>query len=823
MATCLVLLFSGIWGPILSDATEDWDPCKTLTEHWKVTMVVYCHCQDLEAALANDHRALQLPPEGHPEILRSLGISYIYRYEIFKDRKDLEEALHSNEAAVQPRADLLEKLRNLGELFMHNPPSKDWNAQSSPLNAEAGQTDLISRLQNLAVALTEQYESEGDQRALDTALFAYHTSFQGAIPDPAHAWSAAQRWASLTKLHKPDSDCLRAYLCGFKLLPEIFWVGQPLSGRQQTLMEIDIATATSNAINAEKLQSLSSELYSGTSENAREIGKEWSGLLKVIEERATHQYRLGPKPFVGPKRFAELTEAAREGPVIILNSHEDHCDAIVVQHAAYSFNLLHVPLPDVSVKTLKHQRLILHELLGECNVRSRVPDFTRLFGFQERFTSKPVQECFEDLLSWLWTNIVSPIYNALDSDGNRGDRLWWCPTGAFTGFPLHAAAKSDRYIQSYTSSLSALIEAKGRIRSNSPRRVTVPTIGLVGVTHSGPGQYQSLPGVEKEIETIKSLLAEKYQVQSLTGEEATVEAVKLQLENCSWLHLACHGTQDLCNPPKSHLVLYEGILKLETILRMPLSTAEFVFLAACETAKGSVDLVNESFHLCGGFIAAGFDGAIGTLWAMRDSDGPVVAEAVYSYLFKDNQDRRVTEAAKALHLAVRKMRDTGVPLLTEIWDTGQIVAPGKLNCLILKTVIGLCPTQNCRTSASDLPYGILLSFSTHEPPMEWNLSAGTFLPMRAKRILWDVASSAPVVAVSTKRDDERIGAMASSLRAGRKAGGKRGRSPQGQGKEGTTAQAVYTIAPGCMRIDAKSQTPMNAPFLLSDAVRPEPD
>ncbi|KAJ7278282.1 CHAT domain-containing protein [Mycena rebaudengoi] len=615
-----------IWGPILSDATEDWDPCKTLTEHWKVTM-------------------------------------------IFKDRKDLEGALHSNEAAVQPRADLLEKLRNLGELFMHNLPSKDWKAQSSPLNAEVGQPDLIFRLQNLAVALTEQYEREGDQRALDTALFTYHTSFQGAIPDPAHAWSAAQRWASLTKLHKPD-DCLRAYLCGFKLLPEIFWVGQPLSSRQQTLMEIDIATATSNAISAsidlsnleqavefldqglattfqqmlqlkatdddlppadaEKLQSLSSELYSGTSENAREIGKEWSGLLKVIEERATHQYRLGPKPFLGPKRFAELTEAAREGPVIILNSHEDHCDAIVVQHAAYSFNLLHVPLPDVSVKTLKHQRLILHELLGECNVRSRL----------------------------LFFAIVS-ILNASLQDGNRGDRLWWCPTGAFTGFPLHAAAKSDRYIQSYTSSLSALIEAKGRTRSNSPRRVTVPTIGLVGVTHSGPGQYQSLPGVEKEIETIKSLLAEKYQVQSRTGEEATVEAVKLQLENCSWLHLACHGTQDLCNPPKSHLVLYEGILELETILRMPLSTAEFVFLAACETAKGSVDLVNESFHLCGGFIAAGFDGAIGTLWAMRDSDGPVVAEAVYSYLFKDNRDRRVTEAAKALHLAVRKMRGYG--------------------------------------------------------------------------------------------------------------------------------------------------------------------
>jgi CHAT domain-containing protein len=181
----------------------------------------------------------------------------------------------------------------------------------------------------------------------------------------------------------------------------------------------------------------------------------------------------------------------------------------------------------------------------------------------------------------------------------------------------------------------------------------------VGVTHSGPGQYQALPGVEEEIKTIKALLADKYQVQSLIGEEATVEAVKLQFENSSWLHLACHGTQDLVNPPKSHLALYEGNLELETILRMPLSKAEFVFLAACETARGSLDLVNESFHLCGGFIAAGFGGAIGTMWSMMDSDGPVVAEAVYSYLFKDGQEPSVTQAGKALQVAVRKMRDAG--------------------------------------------------------------------------------------------------------------------------------------------------------------------
>jgi CHAT domain-containing protein len=72
-------------------------------------------------------------------------------------------------------------------------------------------------------------------------------------------------------------------------------------------------------------------------------------------------------------------------------------------------------------------------------------------------------------------------------------------------------------------------------------------------------------------------------------------------------------------------LLYDGVLGLETILHMSLPNAELAFLAACQTAMGDAELVNESFHLGGGFIAAGFRGAIGTLWSMDDRDGPAVA------------------------------------------------------------------------------------------------------------------------------------------------------------------------------------------------------
>jgi CHAT domain-containing protein len=202
--------------------------------------------------------------------------------------------------------------------------------------------------------------------------------------------------------------------------------------------------------------------------------------------------------------------------------------------------------------------------------------------------------------------------------------------------------------------LGFLLDAYAKTSSSTAK------LGVVGVTHTGLGRMNYLKGVREEVRKITSIIKEA-QIECLEGERATVAAVKQQLQNCSWIHLACHGKQDLCEPTKSHLWLYEGILELETILRMPLAHAEFVFLAACQTAKGDSVLVNESFHLGGGFIAAGFRAAIGTLWSMNDEDGPLVAEAVYSHLFRDGRNPQASEAAEALHLAVKELKKRKVP------------------------------------------------------------------------------------------------------------------------------------------------------------------
>ncbi|KAJ7750291.1 CHAT domain-containing protein [Mycena metata] len=182
-------------------------------------------------------------------------------------------------------------------------------------------------------------------------------------------------------------------------------------------------------------------------------------------------------------------------------------------------------------------------------------------------------------------------------------------------------------------------------------------VGIVGVAHGGTMPLNHLKGVKEEVRKIVSIIP---QAEILEGQQATVDAVKQLLQDCSWLHFACHGKQDIVDPTNSHLVLYGGDLTLETILRMPLSHAKFAFLAACQTAMGDGGLLNESFHLGGGLIAAGFCGAIGTLWSMDDRDGPLVAEVFYSHLFRD-QYPDTSSAADALHIAIKTLRTQKVP------------------------------------------------------------------------------------------------------------------------------------------------------------------
>jgi CHAT domain-containing protein len=227
-------------------------------------------------------------------------------------------------------------------------------------------------------------------------------------------------------------------------------------------------------------------------------------------------------------------------------------------------------------------------------------------------------------------------------------------TGFLAFLPLHAAGLygeqealgsklSDFVVSSYTPTLTALQNG------SSPRAVQKHKMLTIALPlESG------LPCTRQELDVIEKNIGD-FSVTRLLESEATVENVVQAMEECSWVHFACHGVQNISDPTESALVLAgNSKLTLSRITQLSLPHAELAFLSACQTATGAEDLAEEAVYLAAGMLLAGYRGVIATMWSIKDNDAPKIAEDVYAHLFKEFQPD-ATEAAYALHIAVQKL------------------------------------------------------------------------------------------------------------------------------------------------------------------------
>jgi CHAT domain-containing protein len=150
----------------------------------------------------------------------------------------------------------------------------------------------------------------------------------------------------------------------------------------------------------------------------------------------------------------------------------------------------------------------------------------------------------------------------------------------------------------------------------------------------------------------------------LEGEQGTKRRVTEAIEDCTWIHLACHGVQRLDEPTKSALILEDGHLTLEEIIKLNLPNAEFAFLSACQTTTGDEKLSEEAVHIAGGMLLAGYRGVVATMWSIQDDLAPEVTNEFYGHIMKDGERPDSRKAAEALHMSVQKIRKKeGVKLI----------------------------------------------------------------------------------------------------------------------------------------------------------------
>jgi CHAT domain-containing protein len=265
----------------------------------------------------------------------------------------------------------------------------------------------------------------------------------------------------------------------------------------------------------------------------------------------------------------------------------------------------------------------------------------------------------------LWTIVVKPVVDELDKAGvERGSRIWWCPTSYLCGIPLHAAGPfiayekdrsvcdhmwlPDLYVSSYTSTLSVLMSA----RSNVISGINTPSLLVVAQTS------KSLAYVNEEIERIKKF---DRKVETMIGKEATREAVLRRLPDHPYVHFACHGT----SPDSFHsaFALWNNDrLELLDLIKAKLPNAQHAFLSSCHGAGTDIQVnPDEMISLAVALQFCGYRGVVGTLWEMKDADGPSIAEDFYGYMFRHGVDGKVDvkDSAKALNTAIQEMKKKG--------------------------------------------------------------------------------------------------------------------------------------------------------------------
>ncbi|KAA1472319.1 hypothetical protein DENSPDRAFT_778023 [Dentipellis sp. KUC8613] len=601
--------------------------------------------RDINESIDVFQRAIKLVPAEHPGnliFMGHLGSAFKYRLEAFGDPDDRDMAMDAFRTAFSDS-----RSKN-GDLSFYRQTCRAWAGlvlRSSPetlaesFAAWESLVDLIPRTAWLGRTISERH---GQVSAIgeDVRRAAAIATLCGRYTE-AVEWLEQGRaviWGQQLNLRAPVDELMLKE-------PEL-------------AQELTRVAAELDAVSTRVDQEWSLETAEGAAQRNRRLAEEWEELTK--KTRAIP----GFENFLQPKRLPELQKATRSGHIVLLNVAMQNCSALVL--SPDSKEVMHVPLPRLSYQLAETLKNNLRSVLDASHTRAR--------------SSRPyIPGARKDgnlahILSIIWKTIVKPVLDRLGFEVSKSDvdtlpRICWCPTGPLAFLPIHAAGlydqpvrgytTSDFVISSYTPTLSTLIP------TSEPPVSGQRTPSILAVGQRNTPSLGSLPHTGDEIMKIRDN-ANGFQVHVLEDEDATVDRVREGMTKNNWLHLACHALQMSNSPLRSAFYLHDGSLTLEELITKTASHTEFAFLSACQTSTGDEDLSEEAVHLAAGMQLAGYRSVIATMWSIKDEDGPVVADGVYSRLLLPKPDS--TRAALALHCAVKRLReDTKPKQLNDAW------------------------------------------------------------------------------------------------------------------------------------------------------------
>lgn len=653
---------------------------------------------DLTEAIKHGRTAVQAVASSNPEragYLSSLATALQIQAERAKDLAGLAESIEFGRAAVRA--------------------------------AGPSQPERAGYLSDLGTALQTRFEWTQDARALQEALAVWREAAAFNSRSADERLTAAVLWARLAAEHGVTGEAEAGFAAAIQTLPLVAWHGLDERTRLDTLSRWAglAGDAAAWAINVGHLEQAVSVLEQGRvvlwsqvlnlrtdlehlnrqhPRLARRLGAVRTTLdqrddpyareltagttvggpvgsrgedttangrderMRCADEwdRLVAQVRTLPGfgSFLMPAPFAELSRGYGDGTAVLINISHYRCDALAVTSTGVRL----IPLPSVDAATIANQAQRFMRALNP-------PVAADLPADQYREQTAKVNAIIDEVLAWLWDAVAAPVLDALLYTTSRtGDvrswpRVWWCPTGALSVLPLHAAARQDstgsrsavldRVVSSYTPRLGVLVRAQRMV--TGPREPSVLLVAMPNTPYLPGGA--PLPYVTKEVEFVAEAFPGRHTVR--TGRDATRKVVLTDMATHAYAHFACHGAIDQRTPGESGLCLADGRLSVEELARrdLPLDALQFAFLSACHTGAASATLLDEAITVGSAMQLAGFRHVIATLWAINDRRSAEIARDVYEAMKNDQGRTQVNgrEIANALHVAVRKQRDAGRP------------------------------------------------------------------------------------------------------------------------------------------------------------------
>ncbi len=404
------------------------------------------------------------------------------------------------------------------------------------------------------------------------------------------------------------------------------------------------------------------------------LAREWDELVAQVRELE------GFEDFLRPPPLEKLLLAADKGPVVIINVSQWRCDALIVRADGITAR----ELPDLSLEnavelanfylfTLQEvdaaaENYLRAQAAEEDDADAAVRETEAALALEEAV--EQVDKMLTFLQRYLWEAIAGPVLDTLGftrtpaGDTSAWPRMWWCPTGPLTVLPLHSAGFHDdpddatrrtvidRVVSSYTPTLRALLEAR------SPRSpagsATQDANGegrlLIVSLDDTPGQ-RPLDGT-RERAALRAIPQEHRT--ELEGPRATRQDVLTALSSHRWVHFSCHGDQDLRDPSRGGLRMYDEMVTIADVSAAQFRS-DYAGLAACKSAVGGVELLDEAITLAAALHYTGYRHVVATLWSVDDDASSEAFTAMYQRMIVDGE-MRPDLAAVALHDVVRSLR-----------------------------------------------------------------------------------------------------------------------------------------------------------------------